>query len=59
MLALDVKRDVDAGIHIERCQEEVDNLVIDVISKLMLIRLLLLDYKLVHYASKTVYNSAL
>jgi hypothetical protein len=59
MLALDVKRDVDAGIYIERCWEEVDNLVVDVVSKLTLIKLFLLGHELIHYTSKTIHNSAL
>jgi hypothetical protein len=59
MMALDAKRDVDAGIHIERCREEVDNLVADVMSKLALVRLFPLGHELVHCAGKTVYNSAL
>ena len=32
MLALDAKRDVDAGIRIERCREEVDDIVTNVVS---------------------------
>ena len=59
MLALDAKRDVDAGIYIERCREEVDNLVVDVVSKLVLIRLFPLGYELIHYAGKTIHNSTL
>jgi hypothetical protein len=59
VLALDAKRDVDAGIRIERCQEEVDNLVADIVSKLALVRLFLLGHELVHRASKAVHNSTL
>ena len=59
MLALDAKRDVDAGICIERCREEVDNLVADVVSKLALVRLFPLGHKLIHYAGKTIHDSAL
>ena len=59
MLALDAKRDVDAGIRIERCREEVDNLVADVVSKLALVRLFPLGCELVHRAGKTAHNSAL
>ena len=59
MLALDAKRDVDAGICIERCREEVDNLVADVVSKLALVRLFPLGHELIHRAGKTVHNSAL
>ena len=58
-MALDAKRDEDAGICIQRCQEEVDNLVADVISKLALVRLFLLGYEVVYSASKSVHNSAL
>ncbi len=32
MLALDANRGVDAGVRIERCREEVDNIVADVVS---------------------------
>ena len=56
MLALDAKRDVDAGICIERCREEVDNLVADVVSKLALVRLFPLGHKLVHCAGERVHN---
>ena len=59
MLALDAKRDVDAGVRIERCREEVDNLVADIVSKLALVRLFPLGHELVHRASKTVHNNAL
>ncbi len=59
MLALDAKRDVDAGICIERCREEVDNLVADVVSQLALIRLFPLGHEVVHHAGKTIHNSAL
>ena len=59
MLALDAKRDVYARVRIERCQEEVDNLVADVVSKLALVRLFLLGHELVHRAGKTVHNNAL
>ena len=59
MLALDVKRDVDAGIYIERCREEVDNLVVDVVSKLALVRLFPLGHELIHCAGKTIHDSAL
>ncbi len=59
MLALDAKRDVDARVYIERCREEVDNLVADVVGKLALVRLFLLGYELVYCASKTVHNSML
>ena len=59
MLALDVKRDVDAGIYIERCQEEVDNLITDVVGKLALVRLFPLGHELIHYAGKTIHDSAL
>ena len=59
MLALDAKRDVDAGIRIERCREEVDNLVADVVGKLALIRLFPLGHKLVHCAGKSVYDCTL
>ena len=59
MLALDVKRDVDAGIYIERCREEVDNLVADVVSKLALVRLFPLGHELIHCAGKTIHDSVL
>ena len=59
MLALDAKRDVDTGIRIERCREEVDNLVADVVSKLALVRLFPLGHEVVHCAGKTIHNSAL
>jgi hypothetical protein len=59
MLALDAKRDVDARVYVKRCQEEVDNLVANVVSKLALVRLFPLGHKLIHYASKTVHNCAL
>ena len=59
MLALDAKRDIDAGIYIERCREEVDNLIIDVVSKLTLVRLFPLGHKLIHYVGKTIHDSAL
>jgi hypothetical protein len=59
MLALDAKRDVDARIRIERYREEVDNLVADVVSKLALVRLFLLGYKLVYCAGKSVHDCAL
>jgi hypothetical protein len=59
MLALDAKRDIDAGIRIERCREEVDNLVADVVGKLALIRLFPLGNELVYRAGKTVHNDAL
>jgi hypothetical protein len=59
MLALDAKRDVYARIRIERCREEVDNLVADVVSELALVRLFPLGYELVHRAGETVHNSAL
>ena len=56
MLALDAKRDVDAGIRIEGCREEVDNLVADVVGKLALIRLFPLGHKLVHCAGERIHN---
>jgi hypothetical protein len=59
MLTLDTKRDIDTRIRIERYREIVNNLVIDVISKLTLVRLFLLGYELVYYTSKTIYNSML
>jgi hypothetical protein len=59
MLALDAKRDEDAGVRIERCREEVDNLVADVMSKLALVRLFPLGHKVVHSASKSIHNSVL
>jgi hypothetical protein len=59
VLALDAKRDVDAGIRIERCREEADNLVADVVGKLALIRLFPLGHKLVHHAGKRVHNCTL
>ena len=59
MLALDAKGDEDAGVHIERCREEVDNPAADVMSKLALVRLFPLGHEVVHRAGKTVHNSAL
>jgi len=59
MLALDAKRDIDAGICVERCRDEVDNLVADVMSKLALVWLFPLGHKLVHCASKSVYDCTL
>ena len=58
-MALDAKGDEDAGICIERCREEVDNLVADVVNKLALVRLFLLGHEVVYRASKTVHNCAL
>jgi hypothetical protein len=58
-LALDAKGDEDAGICIERCREEVDNLVADVVSKLALVKLFPLGHEVVYRASKTVHNCAL
>jgi hypothetical protein len=58
-LALDAKRDIDAGICIERYREEVDNLVADIMNKLALVRLFLLGNELVYCTGKTVYNSIL
>ncbi len=59
MLALGAKRDEDARIRVERCREEVYNLVVDVVSKLALVRLFLLGHEVVYYASKNVHNSTL
>ena len=59
MLVLDAKRDKDAGVHIERSREEVDNLVADVVSKLALVRLFPLGHKVVYRASKGVHDSTL
>ena len=59
MLALDTERDKDARLCIERCREEVDDPIIDIISKLALVKLFLLGYEVVYYASKAVYNSIL
>jgi hypothetical protein len=59
VLALDVNRDKDTRINIERYREEVNNFVINIISKFALVRLFLLGHKLVYNAGKSVYNSAL
>ena len=58
-MALDAKEDKDARIYIKRCQEEVNNLVVDVVNKLALVKLFLLSHEVVYYASKTVHNCAL
>ena len=59
MLALDAERDKDARLRVERCREEVDNPVADVVGKLALVRLFPLGHEVVHRAGKAVHNSAL
>ncbi len=59
MLALDAERDKDARLCIERCREEVDNPVADVVGKLALIGLFPLGHEVVYRASEAVHNSAL
>jgi hypothetical protein len=59
VLALDTKKDIDAGICIERCREEADYLVADIVGKLAFVRLFLLGYKLVYCTGKSVHDCIL